>query len=282
MGSTRRIQAAGVGLSCIEAGPADGPLVILLHGFPEDALSWRAQIEALAAAGHHVLAPDQRGYGDSDRPQGVEAYALDVLADDVIALADALGHDRFDLAAHDWGGTVAWWTAMRHPERVRRLAILNGPNPVAMKSYLKQSASQRRHSAYIAFFQLPVLPELVLGAGGFALLRRTLSRSSRPGAFSAADLERYRLQWSEPGAMTAMLNWYRALRVKPRGRLSRRVVPPTLILWGAGDAFLERGLAEACAQMCDDGRLIFLEDATHWVLQEQPAAVSAALLPFLA
>lgn len=283
MASRRRLSAAaGVMLSCIEAGPADGPLVILLHGFPEDAQSWSAQIEALAAAGHHVLAPDQRGYADSDKPVGVAAYGLDLLADDVIALADGLGYDHFDLAGHDWGGAAAWWTATRNPERVRRLVILNGPNPVAMKSYLKTSASQRRHSAYIAFFQLPVLPEIVLGAGGFALLRRTLTRSSRPGAFSAAALARYREQWSQPGAMTAMLNWYRALRIKPRARPSNRVTPPTLILWGAGDAFLERGLAEACAKICDDARLVFLEDATHWVLHEQPDAINAALIPFLA
>ncbi|MHB8284536.1 MAG: alpha/beta fold hydrolase [Caulobacteraceae bacterium] len=283
IGSRRRLSAAGgVQLSCIEAGPADGPLIILLHGFPEDAQSWSAQIEALAAAGHHVLAPDQRGYGDSDKPFGVAAYALDLLADDVVALAEGLGYDRFDLAGHDWGGAVAWWTATRNPERVSRLIILNGPNPVAMKSYLKTSASQRRHSAYIGFFQLPALPELALGAGGFALLRRTLTRSSRSGAFSADDLARYRAQWGKPGVMTAMLNWYRALRIKPRARLSNRVITPTLILWGAGDAFLERGLAEACAKMCDDARLVFLEDATHWVLHEQPDAINAAVIPFLA
>jgi pimeloyl-ACP methyl ester carboxylesterase len=283
MVTRRRVSAAGgVSLSCIEAGPADGPLIILLHGFPEDAQSWSAQIEALAAAGHHVLAPDQRGYADSDKPKGVAAYGLDLLADDVIALADGLGYVQFDLAGHDWGGAAAWWTATRNPERVRRLVILNGPNPVAMKSYLKSSASQRRHSAYIAFFQLPILPELSLRAGGFASLTRTLTRSSKPGAFSPADLERYRGQWGQPGALTAMLNWYRALKVKPRARPSNRVVTPTLILWGAGDAFLERGLAEACAKMCDEVRLVFLEDATHWVLHEQPDAINADLIPFLA
>jgi pimeloyl-ACP methyl ester carboxylesterase len=283
MGSTRRHSAAGgVSLSCIEAGPEGGPLVILLHGFPEDAQSWGAQIAALAAAGFHVLAPDQRGYADSDKPKGVAAYGVDTLADDVIALADGLGYETFDLVGHDWGGAVAWWVALRNPERVRRLGILNAPHPVAMGQYLRRSASQRRHSAYIAFFQLPILPELALSAGGFAALRRSLTGSSRPGAFSPATLDRYRRQWSRPGALTAMLNWYRALKIKPRARPSNRITTPTLMLWGAGDAFLERGLAEACAQMCDDVRLVFLEDATHWVLHEEPQAVTAALAPFLA
>jgi pimeloyl-ACP methyl ester carboxylesterase len=283
MGSTRRHSAAGgVSLSCIEAGPESGPLVILLHGFPEDAQSWGVQIEALAAAGFHVLAPDQRGYADSDKPRGVAAYGVDTLADDVIALAVGLGYDRFDLVGHDWGGAVAWWVALRNPERVRRLGILNAPHPVAMGQYLRRSASQRRHSAYIAFFQLPILPELALSAGGFAALRRSLTRSSRPHAFSAATLERYRRQWARPGALTAMLNWYRALKIKPRARPSNRITTPTLMLWGAGDAFLERGLAEACAQMCDNVQLVFLEDATHWVLHEEPQAITAALIPFLA
>ena len=135
---------AGVSLSCIEAGPEDGPLVILLHGFPEDALNWRRQIEALAQAGFHVLAPDQRGYGESDKPIGEAAYELDRLAADVLALGAAKGQASFDLMGHDWGGAVAWWVAARHPDQVRRLVILNAPNPSVMAGYLVTSPSQAR------------------------------------------------------------------------------------------------------------------------------------------
>jgi len=280
--------AAGVTLSCIEAGPDDGPLVILLHGFPEDAQSWSPQVEALAAAGFRVLAPDQRGYGASDKPAGIEAYLIDTLAADVIALAASLGRERFDLVGHDWGGVVAWWVGVRHPERLGRLAILNAPHPKAMQVYMRRVPVQALRSLYMAAFQLPTLPEAALGAGNFALLTRVLVRTSRPGAFSAADLARYRQAWAAPGAMTAMLNWYRALRLKqrttapsPRTPRSRRIAVPTLVLWGARDAFLGRGLAAASAALCDDARLLYFETASHWLQQEEPQQVAAALVAFL-
>lgn len=278
----QRIAGAGVMLSCIEAGPERGPLVILLHGFPEDGESWRPQIEALAQAGHRVLAPDQRGYGDSDKPRGVAAYRLDVLARDVVALADQLGRERFDLVGHDWGGLVAWWTAAAYPERVRRLAILNAPHPGVARRYLDAHPSQRRRSAYVGFFQTPMLPEFLLGRGDSRLLVEVLRRTSRPGAFSEADLERYRRAWAEPRTLTAMLNWYRALRPGRLPPVPREVRAPTLVIWGAEDAFLERGLGEASLGLCEQGRAVWLEHATHWVHHEEAEAVNRDLVAFLA
>jgi pimeloyl-ACP methyl ester carboxylesterase len=271
-----------VSLHAVEAGPPDGPLAILLHGFPEFWYGWRHQIGPLAAAGLHVVAPDQRGYNLSDKPQGVAAYGIDRLAADVAGLADALGRERFDLIGHDWGGIVAWWVAARHPSRVERLAILNAPHPRVFGAYARKHPSQALRSAYIGFFQLPVVPEAALAAGDFFLLRQGLLRSSRPGAFTAEDLARYREAWREPGALAAMLAWYRALRLKPAlSDDEARIRCPTLVIWGRRDAALESGLAEASTALCDDARVIFHDRATHWVQHEEPEAVSKALVGFL-
>lgn len=215
--TTRRIPVRGLTLSVAEAGPEDGPLTVLLHGFPETWWGWRHQIGPLAAAGLRVVAPDQRGYGLSSRPEGIAAYHLDRLADDVTGLADALGHDRFRLVGHDWGGLVAWWVAARHPDRLERLAILNAPHPDVFGAYARRHPTQALRSVYVGLFQLPGLPEALLRVGDCAALRRALTNSSRPGAFSPHDLDLYAAAWRRPGAITAMLNWYRALRLR-RGR----------------------------------------------------------------
>ncbi len=278
----RHLPAAGVMLDCLEAGPVDGPLVFLLHGFPDLAWSWTAQLEALAEAGFHAVAPDQRGYGASAKPQGIAAYRLDILAKDVAELARGLGQARFDVVGHDWGGAVAWWVAVSHPSQVRRLGVLNAPHPAAMRAYVKRSPSQLLHSAYIGLFQVPRLPEAILGAWTFKVLAEVMRLSSRPGAFSSDAMEVYRRGWKEPGALTAMLNWYRALRLATFPPATVRVAAPTLVLWGVKDQFLERGLAVASLELCDDGRAIWFDTATHWLHHEEPAAINHALVSFLA
>ncbi|HEX8664175.1 MAG TPA: alpha/beta hydrolase [Beijerinckiaceae bacterium] len=278
-----RRRVGEVSLHAVEAGPPDGPLAILLHGFPEFWYGWRRQIGPLAAASLRVVAPDQRGYNLSDKPQGVESYAIGRLAADVVGLADALGRERFFLVGHDWGGMVAWRVAARHPDRVERLAILNAPHPRAFGPYARHHPGQALRSAYVGFFQLPFIPEAALRAGGFALLRQALLRSSRPGAFTPEDLARYEAAWREPGALTAMLNWYRAIRLRPaRDGDEGRIRCPTLVIWGRRDSALESGLAEASAALCDDARIVWHDNATHWVQHEEPEAVSAALAGFLA
>ena len=280
VGLAHTVRRAGrLRLHCVEAGPQNGPLALLLHGFPEGWWGWHRQIAPLARAGLRVVVPDQRGYGTSDKPPGVNAYRLDLLAADVAALADALGRRRFRLAGHDWDGLVAWWVAARLPERAERLAILNAPHPALLGRHLPRSPTQLLRSAYMGFFQLPWVPEAALRARDFGLLRALMTRTSRPGTFSEGDFVTYRQAWAQPGALAAMLNWYRAL---PRARKSReRVRVPALLLWGARDPTLERGLAESSLGLCEGGHLRWFEAASHWVQHEEATGVSAALADFL-
>ena len=275
-----RVRLPDVSLHVAEAGPSDGLPTILLHGFPEFWFGWRRQIGPLAGAGLRLIVPDQRGYNLSDKPEGVAAYHLDRLAGDVVALADMHGIDRFRLVGHDWGGLVAWWTASRHPDRVERLAILNAFHPAVFGPYLRRHPGQWLRSAYAAFFQIPRVPEARLTARDARVLRTALARTSRPGAFSPADLDRYAEAWLRPGAMHAMLDWYRALARLPR-RPSPSIRCPTLILWGRRDHALQPGLAEASLALCKDGRIQWLPEATHWIQHDAPEAVNDALIDFL-
>ncbi|HKV10981.1 MAG TPA: alpha/beta hydrolase [Thermoanaerobaculia bacterium] len=278
----RTITANGLRLHAVEAGPEGGPLLLLLHGFPEFWYGWRHQIAPLAAAGFRVLAPDQRGYNLSDKPKGAASYSLDLLARDAVALIDAAGREKAYVAGHDWGGAVGWWLGVHHPERIEKLAILNVPHPAVMLHTVKRSPAQQKRSAYIAFFQLPWLPERVLRARNWAATVKALRRTSRPGTFSDEDLALYREAWSQPGAITAMLHWYRAAlrRGVPRLTGSSRVTVPTLLLWGAQDTALLREMAPPSIALCDDGRLAFLEEATHWVQHEEAGVVNALLADF--
>ena len=203
----------------------------------------------------------------------------------MIALAASLGYgDRpFALAGHDWGGVVAWWTATRYPERLRRLAVLNAPHPAIMPRYAVTHPTQALKSWYVLFFQLPAAPEALIRMNRFALGRRALLGSARPGTFAADDLDRYAEAWEQPGALAAMLNWYRALlRFPPPRTPSLRVTAPTRVIWGARDRFWERGTAEASLALCNDGRLDVIEEATHWVQLEEPERVNRLLVEALA
>ncbi|MCX6217415.1 alpha/beta hydrolase [Spirosoma sp.] len=271
--------ASPVRLHVVQAGPDDGPLIILLHGFPEFWYGWKQQIDALAEAGYCVWAPDQRGYNLSAKPKGIDAYGLDTLVADVIGLIDASGRQKAVVVGHDWGAAVAWWTAVSHPERVERLVALNVPHPVVMKNYASRHIGQMMRSWYIGFFQLPWLPEAVSSAGNWSMFVRTLLGSSRPGTFRRADLQQYKAAWSQPGAVTAMINWYRAsLRKPPARRPSVRVTVPTLLIWGTRDKFLKQQMAQPSIDLCDNGRLVFLENASHWVQHEEAERVNELIL----
>jgi pimeloyl-ACP methyl ester carboxylesterase len=257
-------------------------LVILLHGFPEFWLCWQAQIEFLAARGFRVWAPDQRGYNLSSKPEGIAAYNLDELVDDLIGLIDASGRERVFLAAHDWGAGVAWWAARLFPERFEKMVILNGPHGSVMQRQLAGDRSQWLKSWYMLFFQLPRLPEMALRANNWAGLIWGLRGSSKPGTFDEKKLEKYRAAWSQPGAMTAMVNWYRAAaRVKPTRRAPKAVKVPTLLIWGTEDKFLGRKLAEPSIELCAAGKVVFLEGATHWVQHEEAEEVNRLMGDFL-
>lgn len=271
----------GVKLHVVMAGAPDGPLVLLLHGFPEFWYGWRKQLPALAAAGYHVWAPDQRGYNRSDKPAGVSAYHIETLARDVVRLIEASGRKSVYLVGHDWGAAVAWWVAGRYPHLVKKLAILNVPHPAVMRRTVLEDAEQRKKSWYIFFFQLPWLPEYLLSRNGYTDLIRMLKGSSRRGTFTDDDLAAYKQAWSQPGALTAMLNWYRAaVRHQARAVELGRIRVPTLMVWGVNDIALDRKMAQPSIDLCDEGRLIFLETATHWVQHEEPETVNRLLIEF--
>lgn len=277
-----RINTNNVTLHVVQDGPETGELVILLHGFPEFWYGWREQIPALAGAGYRVWAPDQRGYNESDKPKGIAAYSIDKLAADVIGLIDAAGVEKATVIGHDWGAGVAWWTAMTYPDRVSRLIVLNVPHGDALRSRVWRMPGQWLKSWYILFFQLPWLPEMLARLNHWQAIVQAMKRSSRPGTFTEADFEQYRAAWSQPQAYTSMLNWYRALlRKRPPFTKNMRIHVPTLLLWGVKDKYLSRSLAQPSIEYCDDGQLVFFEEATHWVQHEEVTKVNELIIQFL-
>lgn len=260
------------------AGPDDGPLIMLLHGFPECWYAWRHQVDALVEAGWCVAMPDQRGYGTSSKPPSIADYQIDILARDVVALANTLGRRKFCLVGHDWGGIVAWQVAATFPEHVERLAILNAPRLGAFGRFAWLHPTQLFKSAYVGFFQIPDLPEATLAAGNFYVLKQALRSSSRAGTFSSAELAIYQKSWAEPRALRSMLNWYRALPSDTAK--SSRTVMPTLVLWGDRDTALDARLAEASFEFCGEGEVIHIAGATHWLHHEEAELVNAELVRF--
>lgn len=277
---TLSFQNGAVRLHAVGAGPKDGPVVVLLHGFPEFWFGWRRQIEPLAAAGFRVIVPDQRGYNLSSKPSGVASYALTELVSDIIAIADQLGQPKIFLAGHDWGAAVAWSTAILHPQRIAKLAVLNVPHPSVMRKFLNTRVRQLLRSWYTFFFQLPWVPEAFFSANDFHLGVRALLRSSRAGTFSTDDLAQYRAAWSQPDAVTAMIHWYRALFRFRTKFPDRTVRVPTRILWGERDAFLLSEMAQESLRYCADAELFTFADASHWLQHEEAARVSQHLIEF--
>jgi len=276
---TRRV-CNGMTLHVAEAGPQDGTPVILLHGFPEFWYGWRYQIGALAEAGYRVVVPDQRGYDLSDKPKGIANYDVDKLADDIVALAAHYTSAPVNLVGHDWGAIAAWWTATRHPQKLRKLAVLNCPHPAVWRQAMDTDPVQRKASSYVRSFQVPILPELLMRSGNFRALIGALRESRTP--LSEEDAERCRAAWRQPGALTAMANWYRAvLRHKFEPVAPGSIRLPVQIVWGQKDRYALPALAEASKALCADARLTFLPDATHWVAHDEPERVNAILLDFL-
>ncbi len=252
------------------AGPPSGELVVLLHGFPQTERCWTAQVEALAGAGYRVAAPDQRGYSPGARPREVGAYAIDLLVGDVLALAAALGAERFHLVGHDWGGLVAWHLAGRHPERLRSLVAVSTPHPAAIGQAL-EGWDQRRRSSYVALFRSPLAEPLLLGAGRLGL-RATLAASGLPPRVAAPYLRALGTR----EALGAALAWYRA------NGLSVCDLPPvavpSILAWGERDPALGPEAARRCGEhVTGPYRLAVLPRAGHWL----PELHAPALTPLV-
>ena len=267
-------------LHAVAAGPHDGPVVMLLHGFPEFWYSWHKQVDPLAGAGFRVVAPDQRGYNLSSKPRGVANYALVHLVSDVIAIADQLDARRFFLAGHDWGGAVAWSAATLHPQRIAKLGILNVPHPSVMLRYMNTNPRQIRRSWYMFLLQIPWLPEMIFRARDFRFGVNAFVNSSRPGTFTSEDIVQYRGAWSQPGALTGSMNWYRAA-ARHRSKLPDPIVHvPTRMLWGERDAFLLPQMAQDSLRYCDSAELYAFANASHWLQHEEPQRVCELLIDF--
>jgi pimeloyl-ACP methyl ester carboxylesterase len=267
-----------VRLHWVKAGA--GQPVLLLHGFPQFWWMWRRQIQPLADAGFRVIVPDLRGYNLSDKPAGVSAYRMENLVADVQALIRHTGAQRAHVVGHDWGGLIAWWLAMLSPEHVDRLAILNAPHPKAFRREIRMP-DQMLRSWYAAAVQVPVVPEAAIRANDFALLERAFRASTvRPAAFADDDIRRYKEAAAQPGALTAMLNYYRAAarrKAPPTSRIDHR----TLLIWGKRDQALSLRMTYGLERWVPNIRIERIPQASHWVAEEVPERVTALLTDFL-
>jgi len=270
----------GIELHVAAAGPTDGPLVLLLHGFPEYWGAWRIHMARLAEEGFRVLAPDQRGYNTSDKPPAVADYRLDTLAADIVGLIDGQGREKATVIGHDWGGAVAWRVAQLHPDRLERVGVLNCCPVEVLQQTAWFNPGQVLKSWYAFSFQIPWIPEWILSSREFSVLAGNVSRSSLPDAFSAEELEGLREAWSQPGAIRSMLAWYRAnMRKPPQPGGPIRV--PAMLLWGEQDRFLGPHLTGHTMELCEQGELVLFPDNTHWVNHEAAEEVCAHLIRFL-
>lgn len=272
----------GVRLHAVMAGPQEGPLVVLLHGFPECWYSWRHQVSVLAQAGYRVVAPDQRGYNLSGKPAGVQSYQIDRLTADIAGLVRALGRERAIIVGHDWGGAVAWRFAMDYAGVVDKLVVMNAPHPVAFARELRSNWAQRIKSWYMAFFQLPWLPEALLSLSPVSSARLFFRRTAvRAGAFSDADLEVMATALAQPGALQAMIHWYRAsFRFAP-ARRTQVIEAPTLLIWAEDDVALTKSLTYGLEKRVSNLALHYIPHCGHWVQNEAPDEVNAQMLAFL-
>ncbi|MGA9581464.1 MAG: alpha/beta hydrolase [Allosphingosinicella sp.] len=285
--------STGVTLNLASAGPEDGEPILFLHGFPESHRTWRHQIEALSDR-YRVHAPDQRGFAASDKPAGTANYETDRIVADVVALADSLGLDRFSLAGHDWGGAVAWTAALTHPRRVKRLIIVNAPHPLVFQKSLIDDPAQREASQYISFFRSPAAEAAIVGMGLENFLEKVMLSHADPARLPAEERRRYLDDWSKPGALASMLDWYRASKIMVPAPGEEAEAPlwtrapfpklqmPTLVVWGLKDMALLPVQLEGLPDLVEDLRLVASPTAGHFITWEEPETVTDAIRDFMA
>jgi pimeloyl-ACP methyl ester carboxylesterase len=285
--------STGITMNVALTGPEEAPPVILLHGFPESHRTWRG-LAPLLSERLRLVMPDQRGFGDSDRPQEVEAYATDTLIADIFALADALEIERFALVGHDWGGAIAWAAAIQCNPRVERLAIINSPHPLIFQKSLIEDDAQRDASQYIRAFRDPHFEKFVEGIGFEAFFDKSFAKHVDLASIPSDEREVYIDQWTRPGALTAMLNWYRASRiVVPQPgitvdvpdlvlRAFPKIKVPVRVIWGLEDKALLPIQLEGIGEIGDDVEIFPLKGVGHFAPWQAPEPVAQALGPFLA
>ncbi|WP_181303974.1 alpha/beta fold hydrolase [Rufibacter sp. XAAS-G3-1] len=273
-------QTNGIQLHTVELGPAGGQVILFLHGFPEHWYGWKNQLNFFSQKGWHAVAPDQRGYNLSSKPEAVKSYTIDELTKDIAELIPQLTAKKVVLVGHDWGGAVAWNVALHYPQLLEKLVILNMPHPAVIHEHLRHNPKQMLRSWYTGFFQIPWVPEAVNSILDFRVLEKTMTGSALPDTFRPEELETYKKAWAQPGAMEAMINWYRAYKYNPI-ETDHQIDVPTLILWGKQDKFLGTELALPSMEQCTNGQLFFLENATHWLHHEQPEKANAWIENFL-
>lgn len=277
-GISALIPGDGVSLHAVSVG--EGPVMLFLHGFPEFWYAWKAQIAHFGQR-YRAVAVDMRGYNRSDRPRDVASYALPRLVADVGAVLDHVSPDRSAvLVGHDWGGVVAWSFAQSHPERLDRLVIVNAPHPAVFAREIRSNPAQRRASAYILLFRSR-LAETLMRTGRFAMLRAIVFGTAAPGAFSPEEKRAYRDAWSQTGALTGGLNYYRSVRFDPAPS-AQPIEVPTLVVWGEQDPALLPGNLVGLEEFVSNLRIVRIPEGTHWVVHEQPARVHRAIDAFLA
>ncbi|GER88030.1 epoxide hydrolase [Dictyobacter vulcani] len=260
-----------------------GPLIVLLHGFPEYWYSWRFQIPFLANLGYTVVAPDLRGYNDSDKPH--RGYDIPTLLRDIVGLIKGLGYEKAIIVGHDWGGVLAWNFAIDYPEMTERLIVLNAPHPGAFQRELR-TIKQLRKSWYVFAFQIPWLPEFILGRHNAAAIGRLIEQSAaRKEAFPPEVLAHYQEAMSKPHALTASINYYRTIFNRPasflKDQTNKVITCPTLLIWGEQDIALDSALTEGLDQWITNLQIKRIPDSGHWVQQEKPELVNQFLSTFL-
>jgi pimeloyl-ACP methyl ester carboxylesterase len=287
-----RARIGDVSLHYAESGAENDDLILLLHGFPEFWYCWKDQLPKLGEK-YHAVAPDMRGYNLSDKPDGVKSYRIHHLIGDVIGLADHLGKEKFYLVAHDWGAAVAYAVAIAHPDRIKGLIIMNGPHPYIFAELLNKNEEQIKQSQYMAYFQKLGVEDELLKDNASWLLDWTFRPHLEKGQMTEADITAYRTAWAQPGAMTAMLNYYRASPLVPataetKGKGSGldperfRVKVPTRILWGEADHALLKENIKGIEKVIDKVTVKLLSGVTHWVTHEAPELVAEEILDFIA
>lgn len=277
----RDVTTNGVRLHVVTAGPEDGPMVLMLHGFPECWYGWHKQIGPLAERGFFVVVPDQRGYNTSDKPEAVRDYVVPELVRDALGLIDAFGRDKVDLVCHDWGAMVGWWLAIEHPERLRSFCVMNLPHPRVFARALRSNPAQIARSWYTFVFQIPGLPDWLLRRNHAKRLEQSMRVNCNHPVLTEEDFAIYRQAWLQPGAIPSMIAWYRALFRHPRLPADRKVTVRTQMIWGKLDKALGFELVAPSVARCEDVRLTVFEDASHFVQHDAADRVNEVLARFL-